>query len=53
MSNLPAYGTVTTTAGGVAGTLSGVINSAGITTITPGGAGTTAIGQFVTEVTVR
>jgi len=53
VSNLPAYGTVTTTAGGVAGTLSGVINSAGITTITPGGAGTTAIGQFVTEVTVR
>jgi hypothetical protein len=39
VSNLPAYGTVTTTAGGVAGTLSGVINSAGITTITPGGAG--------------
>lgn len=53
VSNLPAYGTVTTNAGGVAGTLSGVINSAGITTINPGGAGTTAIGQFVTEITVR
>jgi len=53
VSSLPSYGSVTSTAGGVAGNLSGTITSAGATTIQAGGAGTSAIGQFVTEVTVR
>ena len=54
VGSLPAYGEVTTTAGGVAGTLAGSIDSAGaIGTLTAGGAGTSATGQFVSEVTVR
>lgn len=53
VGSLPAYGEVTTTAGGVAGTLAGSIDSAGaIGTLTAGGAGTSATGQFVSEVTV-
>jgi len=50
---LPAFGSVTTTAGGVAGTLAGSVDSAGIMSITAGGAGTSATGQFVTEIYVR
>jgi len=51
--SLPAFGSVTTTAGGVAGTLAGSVDSAGIMSITAGGAGTSATGQFVTEIYVR
>ena len=51
--SLPAFGSVTTTAGGVAGTLAGTINSAGVMSLTAGGAGTSATGQFVSEITVR
>jgi hypothetical protein len=47
------YGQSTTQSGGTAGSLAGTINTAGDMTITAGGAGTTATGQFVTEVTVR
>ena len=39
--------------GGVAGTLAGTITSAGVTTITAGGAGTSATGQFVSELTIK
>jgi hypothetical protein len=35
---------------GVAGSLAGTITSAGVTTLTAGGAGTSATGQFVTEI---
>ena len=51
--SLPAFGSVTTTAGGVAGTLAGSIDSAGIMSLTAGGAGTSATGQFVSEISVR
>lgn len=51
--SLPAFGSVTTTAGGVAGALAGTINSAGTMSLTAGGAGTSATGQFVSEVTIR
>ena len=37
---------------GVAGDLAGAITSAGTISVTAGGAGTSAIGQFVTEITV-
>lgn len=50
---LPAFGTVTTTAGGVAGTLAGTIDSQTGMAITAGGAGTSATGQFVTEILVK
>jgi len=51
--SLPAFGSVTTTAGGVAGALAGTINSAGVMSLTAGGAGTSATGQFVAEITIR
>jgi hypothetical protein len=51
--SLPAFGSVTTTAGGVAGSLAGTIDSAGTMALTAGGAGTSATGQFVAEITIR
>jgi len=51
--SLPAFGSVTTTAGGVAGALAGTIDSAGVMSLTAGGAGTSATGQFVSEITIR
>ena len=52
VADLPAYGEVLTMSGGVAGSLAGTITSAGVTTLTAGGAGTTATGQFVTEIQI-
>lgn len=51
--SLPMLGNTTTTAGGVAGSLAGTIASDNAITLTAGGAGTTAIGQIVTELTVK
>ena len=42
----------TSYAAGVKGDLAGTVTSAGILTVTGGGAGTSAIGQFVSEITV-
>ena len=53
VADLPAYGTNFTSSGGVAGNLAGTITSAGVMTLTAGGAGTSATGQFVSEITVR
>ena len=53
VGTLPAFGSVTTTAGGVAGSLAGTIDSAGTMSLTAGGAGTSATGQFVSEITIR
>ena len=50
VADMPSYGETLTMSGGVAGSLAGTITSAGITTLTAGGAGTTATGQFVTEI---
>ena len=50
VADMPAYGNTLTMSGGVAGNLAGTITSAGVTTLTAGGAGTTATGQFVTEI---
>ena len=52
VADLPAYGEVLKMSGGVAGDLAGTITSAGVTTLTAGGAGTTATGQFVTEIQI-
>lgn len=52
IADMPAYGSVTTQSGGVAGSLAGTITSAGVMTLTAGGAGTTATGQFVSEISV-
>jgi hypothetical protein len=53
VADMPAYGQVTTQSGGVAGTLAGTITSAGVMTLTAGGAGTDATGQFVSELTIN
>ena len=50
---LPVFGNVTTTSGGVASTLAGTIDSGGALTITAGGAGTQAVGQVITELSIR
>ena len=42
----------TSFAAGVKGDLAGTVTSAGILTVTGGGAGTSAVGQFVSEITV-
>ena len=53
VADMPAYGSNFTSHGGVAGNLAGTITSAGVMTLTAGGAGTSATGQFVSEITVR
>ena len=53
VADMPAYGEVLTMSGGVAGTLAGTITSAGVITLTAGGANTSAIGSVVTSVTVK
>ena len=52
VADMPAYGSVITQSGGVAGSLAGTITSAGVMTLTAGGAGTSATGQFVSEISV-
>ncbi len=52
VADMPAYGNTLTMHGGVAGSLAGTITSAGVTTLTAGGAGTSAVGQFVTEISI-
>ena len=57
-TSAPAVGTVgnltgqTSYASGTAGNLAGTVTSANVLTVTAGGAGSTAIGQFVSEITV-
>ena len=53
VADMPAFGNVTTQSGGVAGSLAGTITSAGVMKLTAGGAGTTATGQFVSEISVE
>ena len=46
------YGNSTTNIGGVAGTLSGTLSPTGLSTVTSGGAGTTATGQRTIQLSV-
>ena len=48
----PNFGSLTTYAAGTKDTLAGTVTSAGVLTVTAGGAGTNAVGQFVSEITV-
>ena len=58
LTSAPSVGAVslfsdqTSYAAGTAGDLAGTVTSAGVITITAGGAGTSAVGQFVSEITV-
>lgn len=49
---VPNFGSVTSYASGTAGSLAGTIATDGGITLTAGGAGTSATGQFVSEITV-
>lgn len=49
---VPNFGSVTSYAAGTAGNLAGTIATDGGITLTAGGAGTSATGQFVSEITV-
>ena len=53
VADMPSYGETLTMSGGVAGNLAGTILSSGVTTVVAGGAGTSATGQFVTEIQLR
>ena len=46
------FSDLTSTAAGTSGSLAGTIDTAGAISITAGGAGTSAIGQFVSEVSI-
>ena len=48
----PNFSSLTSYTAGTAGDLAGTVTSAGLLTVTAGGAGTTGIGQFVSEITV-
>ena len=52
VGDVPNFGSVTSYTAGSAGTLAGTVTSAGVITVTAGGAGTSAVGQYVSEVTV-
>ena len=52
IADMPAFGETLSMSGGVAGTLAGTILSSGVTTVVAGGAGTSATGQFVTEIII-
>jgi hypothetical protein len=59
VSSAPSTGSVsplssqTSTAAGVAGSLAGTIDSSSTITLTGGGAGTSATGQFVSEISIK
>ena len=52
VGDVPNFSNVTSYTAGVAGTLAGTVTSAGVIGVTAGGAGTSATGQFVSEITV-
>ena len=52
VGTVPNFSNITSYTAGVAGTLAGTVTSAGVIGVTAGGAGTTATGQFVSEITV-
>ena len=58
LTSAPAVGAVslfsdqTSWASGTAGDLAGTVTSAGVITVTAGGAGSSAVGQFVSEITI-
>ncbi len=46
------FGNITSTTAGVAGSLAGTLSTTGAITLTAGGAGTNATGQFVSELSI-
>ena len=52
VGQVPNFSSITSYTAGTAGDLAGTIGTTGAISITAGGAGTTATGQFVSEITV-
>ena len=52
VGEVPNFSNTTSYTAGTAGDLAGTVTSAGVLTVTAGGAGTSAVGQFVSEITV-
>ena len=52
VGDVPNFSSVTSYTAGTAGNLAGTVGTTGALTVTAGGAGTTATGQFVSEITV-
>ena len=52
VGDISAYSNQLSTAAGTAGSLAGTVTTQGALTVTAGGAGTTATGQFVTELQI-
>jgi hypothetical protein len=52
VGDVPNFSSVTSYTAGTAGALAGTVTSAGVLTVTAGGAGSSGIGQFVSEITV-
>jgi len=53
MGDVSAYSDQLSTSAGTAGSLAGTVTSQGALTVTAGGAGTSATGQFVTELQIN
>ena len=53
VGDVSAYGDQLSTAAGTVGNLAGTVTSEGALTVTAGGAGTVATGQFVTELSIN
>ena len=53
IGDVSAYGDQLSTAAGTVGNLAGTVTSEGALTVTAGGAGTVATGQFVTELSIN
>ena len=52
VGDVPNFSSLTSYTAGTAGSLAGTVTSAGVLTVTAGGAGSTATGQYVSEITV-
>ena len=52
VGDVPNFSSMTSYTAGTAGNLAGTVGTTGALTVTAGGAGTTATGQFVSEITV-
>ena len=52
VGDVPNFSSLTSYTAGTAGNLAGTVGTTGALTVTAGGAGTTATGQFVSEITV-
>ena len=50
---MPAFGNTVVTSGGVAGNLQGTVLSSGLVTVQAGGAGTTGVAQYTSEITAK